>query len=137
MTEKDRETIEIAHEVATFGKRRVVTGRVRVRATTEAYEATASGVLEGEDVEVERVSMNVYVDAPPAVRTEGDLTIVPVVEEVLVVEKRLMLIEEVHIRRVATAQAVEEPVTLRRQRAIVERIDPQSGEILLETDSNQ
>ena len=39
------------------------------------------------------------VDVAPKIRIEGDLTIVPVLEEILVVEKRLILKEEVHIRR--------------------------------------
>ncbi|MBA3326048.1 MAG: YsnF/AvaK domain-containing protein [Rhodobacteraceae bacterium] len=126
MPDHDRETLELAEETATFGKRRIETGRVRVRIETEAYETLAAGELEGQTVEVERVARNVYVDAPPEVRTEGDLTIVPILEEVLVVEKRLVLIEEIHIRRVVATDAVEAPVTLRRQRAIVERVDPET-----------
>jgi stress response protein YsnF len=56
------------------------------------------------------------------VRTEGDVVIVPVLEEVLVVEKRLVLKEELHIRRDATRENVEVPVTLRKQRAVIERL---------------
>lgn len=52
-----------------------------------------------EDVEVERIPMNRFIDGPVETRQEGDLTIVPVVEEVLEVRKRLLLKEEVHIRR--------------------------------------
>ena len=48
----------------------------------------------------------------------------PVVEEVVVVEKRLVLKEEIHIRRTAQTEAVEVPVTLRKQRAVVERLGP-------------
>jgi stress response protein YsnF len=57
------------------------------------------------------------------VRTEGETTIIPVVEEVLVVEKRLVLKEEIHIRRLISKDDVEVPVTVRRQRAVVERDD--------------
>jgi stress response protein YsnF len=60
-------------------------------------------------------------DEAPETRTEGGVTIVPVLEEVLFVEKRLVLKEELHIRRQATTETVEVPVTLRRQRAIVDR----------------
>ena len=49
------------------------------------------------------------------------MTIIPVVEEVLVIEKRLVLKEELHIRRRIATETVEVPVTLRNQRAIVER----------------
>jgi stress response protein YsnF len=47
-----------------------------------------------------------------------------VLEEVLVVEKRLVLKEELHIRRRVETETVEVPVTLRKQRAVVER-EPQ------------
>jgi stress response protein YsnF len=47
-----------------------------------------------------------------------------VLEEILVVEKRLVLKEELHIRRRATTETAEVPVTLRKQRVVVERIDP-------------
>jgi hypothetical protein len=37
------------------------------------------------------------VDVAPEVRVEGNVTIIPVLEEVLVVEKRLVLKEKLHI----------------------------------------
>jgi stress response protein YsnF len=55
------------------------------------------------------------------VRQEGDLLIVPVLEEVLVVEKRLRLTEEIVLRRVRREERHREPVVLRRGRAVVER----------------
>ena len=58
----------------------------------------------------------------PAARVEGDTTVIPVVEERLVVVKRLVLVEEVRVRHVLERQVVSEPVVLRRQRAVVERV---------------
>ena len=52
-----------------------------------------------ETVEVTRVPIDKVVETAPEIRTDGDVTIVPVLEEVLVVEKRLVLKEELHIRR--------------------------------------
>jgi hypothetical protein len=52
-----------------------------------------------EQASVERVAVNRIVDAYPQVREEGDTTVVPVVEEVLIIQKRLMLKEEVRITR--------------------------------------
>jgi stress response protein YsnF len=68
------------------------------------------------------------VDAAPPVRTEGDVTIVPVLEEVLVVEKRLVLKEELRIRRSRRQETEEIPVRLRKQRAVVERSDEEGSE---------
>ena len=58
-----------------------------------------------------------------ALRING-VTIVPVLEEVLFVEKRLVLKEELHIRRRVSSKTVEVPVTLRKERAVVERVPP-------------
>jgi stress response protein YsnF len=80
--------------------------------------------VQREIVEVTRVPIDRMVETAPEIRTEGDVTILPVVEEVLVVEKRLVLKEEVHIRRRVTTETAEVPVTLRKQRVEVERIDP-------------
>jgi uncharacterized protein (TIGR02271 family) len=115
------EVIPLVEETATAGKQEVVTGRVRVRTVTDTLEETAHADLRREDVEVTRVPIDKVVDTAPQIRTDGDVTIVPVLEEVLVVEKRLVLKEELHIRRRVGAESVKVPVTLRKQRAIVER----------------
>jgi stress response protein YsnF len=60
----------------------------------------------------------------PAIREEGETIVVPVVEEVLVVERRLVLKEEVRIRRVRSTERHQERVTLRRQEAAVNRLPP-------------
>ena len=120
--------IPLLQEQIEVTKRNVSTGRVRVRTTTETVEETARATLDAVGVEVERVPIGREVDAAPSVRTENDLTIVPIVEEVLVVEKRLVLKEELHIRRSITREAVEVPVQLRKQRAVVERLSPEAAE---------
>jgi stress response protein YsnF len=120
-------TLVLTEETAIIDKRRVETGRVRVRLRTESVEETARAELEGEAVEVTRVPIGRLVDAAPPFRTEGDVTVISIVEEVLVIEKRLNLKEEVHIRRRTTRETVETPVMLRRQHAEVERIDPDTG----------
>jgi uncharacterized protein (TIGR02271 family) len=118
------EVIPLVEETVSIGKREVVTGRVRVRTVTDAVEELAHADVRRETVEVTRVPIDRMVETAPEIRTEGDVTILPVVEEVLVVEKRLVLKEELHIRRRATTETVEVPVSLRKQRVEVERIDP-------------
>jgi stress response protein YsnF len=97
---------------------------VRVRTVTDSVEELAHADLLREAVEVARVPIDKVVQTAPEIRTDGDVTIVPVLEEVLVVEKRLVLKEELHIRRRVETEAVEVPMTLRKQRAVVERISP-------------
>jgi uncharacterized protein (TIGR02271 family) len=117
-------SIPLVEEEAHVGKRTRTTGRVRIRTEVDEVEQLVAAELMQERVEVERVPVDRIVDAAPPVRTEGDVTIVPVLEEVLIVEKRLVLKEELHVRRQQTTENVEVPVTVRRQRAVVERCTP-------------
>ena len=118
------ETIALLAETLTVTKRRRSTGKVRIAIRTEVIEATAETELDRYRIEVTRVPVGRVVDEAPAARTEGDTTIVSVVEERLVVVKQLVVVEELRIRHVLERQAVSQPVTLRRQRAVVERLDP-------------
>jgi stress response protein YsnF len=115
-------TIPLVEEELRLDKRDVVTGKVRVRTVVDVVEELAQASLQEETVEVTRVPIDRMIDEAPAVRTEDGVTIVPVVEEVLVVEKRLVLKEELHIRRQVRTEQVEVPVQLRKQRAIVDRL---------------
>jgi stress response protein YsnF len=83
------------------------------------------------------VPIDKVVDAVPTVRTEGDVTIVPVLEEVLVVETKLVLKEEIHIRHRVETENVEVPVVLRRQRAVVERLDAEDRPLADEERTNE
>ncbi|SER36332.1 conserved domain-containing protein [Faunimonas pinastri] len=122
--------VPLLEEEAHVEAREVVSGKVRVETRVESFDDIASAVLHGEEVEVTRVAIDRVVTEAPSLRTEGDVTIVPILEEVLFVEKRLVLKEELHIRRVATREEVHVPVTLRRQTATVERTagDEQNGD---------
>lgn len=50
-----------------------------------------------EQVEVRHVPVGRWIEVPVSMRQEGDTIILPIMEEVLVVEKRLRLVEEVHV----------------------------------------
>lgn len=117
-------------EEARVGKREVVTGRVRVSTRTDHVDELVRQELAQTDVEVSRVPVGALLEpgeAPPGIREEGNVTIVPVIEEVLFVEKRLMLREEIHITRRTATEIVETPVTVRRQRAEIEHIGPEGS----------
>jgi uncharacterized protein (TIGR02271 family) len=119
------ETVPIVEEDLRVGKRAVTTGRVRIRSVTDNVEEIARATLDEEMVEVTRVPIGREIEAAPAVRTEDGVVIVPIIEEVLIVEKRLVLKEELHIRRTVAHEEVEIPVTLRKQRAVIERTTPE------------
>jgi len=119
------ESIPLLEEEARIEKREVQTGRVRVRTVTDNVEEIARATLDEDVVEVTRIPVGREVDEPPQVRTEDGLVIVPVLEEVLIVEKRLVLKEELRIRRSVSREDIEVPITLRKQRAVVERLGPE------------
>ena len=115
--------VPLSEEQASIAKRRIVTGRVRVSRVTSEHEQLLDETLAREQVEVERTPIGKMVEAPPSVREEGDTIIIPIVEEILVVERRLLLKEEVRVRRVRSSESHRERVMLRRQEAIITR-DP-------------
>jgi stress response protein YsnF len=119
--------IPLTAEELRVEKRSVVTGRVRVKTVVDSFEQIVKESLKTERLETTRVEIGKEIDSIPSVRTEGDTTVIPVVEEVLIVEKRLFLKEEIHVRRVVSNDQVEAPVTLRKQRAVVERDDIGEG----------
>ena len=122
-------TIPLVEEELNVGKRRLETGRVRVRVLTDTETVNAQASLFDQRVEVKHVPIGREVTEIPAVRQEGETTIIPVLEEVLVVEKRLVLLEEVHVKRVVAQSDVSQPVILKRQRAEVVRtgVDSQNA----------
>jgi stress response protein YsnF len=118
----DVEIIPLAEEELRLDKRQVTRAKVRVHTVTDVTQELAKASLEEETVEVTRVPIDRMVEQAPEIRTENGVTIVPILEEVLVVEKRLVLKEELHIRKRTKTEDVEVPVELRKQRAVIERI---------------
>ena len=94
---------------------------VRVATVTRNREQQVDAELTRERIEIERVPLGHVVDAMPPVREEGDVIIMPVVEEILVVERKLVLKEEVRIRRIRSIEQHHETITLREQEAVITR----------------
>jgi stress response protein YsnF len=116
-------TLPLFEERATVGVRAIERARVRVTTRVLVREDVIARALTRDTVEVVRVPMEREIDVMPAVREDADGTIVvPVVEERLVVETRLVLREEVHLRRRRETETVAVPVSLRREEAEVERL---------------
>ena len=115
-------TIPLTEERLEVGKCGIERGRVIVRTRVETREEVAEVDLRQEEVEVERVPVGRPVEAVPPVREEDGVLIVPVLEERLVVTTELVLVEEIRITRRSRTERVREPVTLRSERAEVERL---------------
>ena len=115
--------VPIVEEQVVLGKRVVETGRVRVQTSVDTVDEVFTARLEAEHVEIERVPVGLVVASAPPVREVDGVTIIPVLEERLVVTRELVLVEEVRLRRVRTASEVNEIVPRRVMRATVDRAD--------------
>ena len=120
----DEEVVPVVEETAVVYKERVVTEKVRLHKRVHEDEEVLDVPVQAEDIEVERVPVDRWIDGPVAVRREGDTTVYPVVEEVVVVEKRLRLVEEVRVTRRRATRHAREQVVLRREEIVVERDAP-------------
>ena len=114
--------VPVIAETASVQKRTVETGRVRVTKSVSEREELIDEPLLRQDVEVSRTTVGRTFPEAPAVRYEGETIIVPVIEEVLVVEKRYLLKEEIRISRRETETHQPQRVTLRNEDVAVERV---------------
>jgi stress response protein YsnF len=114
--------VPVVQEEVSVGKREFER-TVRITKTVGSQDVTVDESLKREDIEIEHVAINRYVEDELPVRYEGNTTIIPLIEEVLVVEKRLLLREELRITRRQTTVSNPQVYTLRREDISVERGD--------------
>ena len=126
-----KNAIPVLHETLSVGTRSVVSGRVRVRKSVRSRRQTLDIPLKREEAVVRRVPVNRVVPGPVAVRRQGAVTIVPVLEEVPVVTTQLVLKEELHIEMRTSRVGARRDVVLRSENVEVtrgrERQRPRSG----------
>jgi len=115
--------IPLAEETLHLTKRLVETGRVRVSLTTEVIQEQVRETVRTRRAEITRVPVNREVSEIPPNRQDADVLIIPVVEEVMVVVKRLVLREEIRLRLIDQDEAIELPASKRIQHASVERVE--------------
>jgi len=120
----DIRVIPIVEEILDVRQRRVETGKVRITKVVHEREEEVNAPRVREEVIIERVTLNRIVDAPVSIRQEGDILIIPLLEEVVVTEKRLIVKEELRITKRRIEEPTSQQVMLRREEVVVERLDP-------------
>jgi stress response protein YsnF len=118
--------IPVVREEAWVEKRIVDSGRgVRIHKTVAEHPCRIDESLTHDDVQVNHVPVDriVPLDQAPATRYEGDTLVVPILEEVLVVERRLRIKEELHITRTRREERHVDTVMLKSEQVSVERFD--------------
>ena len=114
--------IPVVEERLEVSRERVETGRVRISKSVEAREVVVDDPLKRETVRVEHVPINQVVTGDvPQVREEGDVTVIPILEERIVTRTELVLVEEVRIHRDHSEYHNPQRVTLRKEVVAVER----------------
>jgi uncharacterized protein (TIGR02271 family) len=114
--------IPVVEERLEVTRERIETGRVRIRKSVEAREVVVDDPLKRETVRVEHVPINQVVTGDvPQVREEGDVTVIPILEERIVTSTELVLVEEVRIHRDHSEYHDPQRVTLRKEVVAVER----------------
>ncbi len=111
--------VPLQAEEAVISRQVVPGATVRVETVTRERDHAVDETIYKETVEFERVPVGREVAVMPEVVQDGDLTIVPIVEEVVVVTRKLILKEEIHLRRVKSAVQHQETLVLRKQEAVV------------------
>src|SRR5579875_3702085 len=75
----------------------VVTGGVRITKRVETHDEVLEQQLRRSHAEVKRVQTNRVVDGPQPIQRVGNTLVIPVVSEVLHIEKQWVVTEEIHI----------------------------------------
>jgi stress response protein YsnF len=122
--------IPVVREEVQVEKPVVDTGRgVRIHKTVAEHPCHIDESLLRDDVEVSHVPVDriVPLDAAPATRYEGDTLVVPILEEVLVVERRVRIKEELRITRTRREEHHAETVMLKSEQVSVERFEEAGG----------
>lgn len=113
--------IPVIEEAITVGKQVVEAGRVRISKRISEHEELVDVPLFREEVRVERVPVNLFVEAVPQIRQEGDTMIIPVVEEQIVVQKKLLLVEELRVRKEVIEHHQPQTVNVRKEQVEIKR----------------
>jgi len=134
--QQESTAVPVTEERLEIGREVVDTGRaVRLRKQVDTETVPVQEHVATEVVEVERVPVGRVVAEPPGVRHEGDVMVLPVVQERLVTRKELVLVEEIRVSRRRQVAQARADVPLRRERVLVERFDPDTGQWLPEPGS--
>lgn len=112
--------LKVFEEHAQIDKKIVTKGKVNIVKKVHTHDENIQVTLDSENVKIEKVTINEYVNEAPQVRYEGNTTIIPVVKEVAVVEKRILLVEEIHVTRQVTTSKEEKIIPLRKEEISIE-----------------
>ena len=97
--EKDKEIIRVHQEALHISKEVVEKRKIQIHKNVHTETVTHDIPLLNETIKIEHIDFNKEITEIPKVRVEGNVTIIPVIEEVAMVTKKLMLVKEVYLTK--------------------------------------
>lgn len=119
-------TVPVIEEAVDVQTQAVDRGAVRITKSVAIRDEQVEALLREDQVRVERRPIGKTLgnaSSLPAPRYEGDTLVIPVLEEILVTEKRTVLVEEVRVTRVRQAHRESLQVPLRQEKVHVEWLE--------------
>jgi uncharacterized protein (TIGR02271 family) len=128
-TPNDPAVIPLVEESLRLEKMATDRGGYRITKRVTTSDQRVNELLRDREVRIERrpVGKPVEGGSLPLTRYEGDTLVIPVVREVLVTEKRLVLVEEVRVTAIEGSHREAQTVTLRKEEIAIERLAPETN----------
>jgi uncharacterized protein (TIGR02271 family) len=117
----EEQVIPVVEDEIIIDKKLVRKGGITIKKEIISEDASVDIPLLKENLDIQRIPVNQYLDSRPEIRYEGDTTIIPVLKEVI--EKRLLLVEEIRITKTVTRETRSEKITLSKQKVTVTKED--------------
>ncbi len=128
MKKKNTSSLNVLQEQVNIDKKIVESGKVVIHKKVYKEDKDVEVPVSHEEVEIKKVTVNKYVTEAPDVRYEGNTTIIPVIKEVAVIEKKLLLVEEIHVIKHVVEKTEEHIVPLRKEEVQVEHYTRKSSQ---------
>jgi uncharacterized protein (TIGR02271 family) len=128
MKKKNTPSLNVLQEQVNIDKKIVESGKVVIHKKVHKEDKDVEVPVSHEEVEIKKVTINKYVTEAPDVRYEGNTTIIPVIKEVAVIEKKLLLVEEIHVIKHVVEKTEEHVVPLRKEEIQVEHYTRKSSQ---------
>jgi uncharacterized protein (TIGR02271 family) len=119
---KEDKVLPVIEEQVVVEKKLIETGTVKIVKKISEEEKLVNVPVLSEEVIVERVTIDQFVDKAPQIRYEGDIMIIPVLREEVVIQKRLKLVEELHVVKRKTENEESHSITLKKEDVIINRV---------------
>ncbi|MBA3647660.1 MAG: DUF2382 domain-containing protein [Chitinophagales bacterium] len=126
--QKGQVIIPVIEEQLNVRKEIIETGKIHVSKTISKETEIVTVPFIKEEVKVERIEINQIVSEQPSVRYEDNVMIIPVVKEVVIVEKRLLLVEELRVTKNTVQDEFKQEIILSKENINIERIPSSQNE---------